>query len=158
MHSDPSIDPQVLLWGVSSTGYFEALNAWLPAFEETLSDAIFTKDPTSSDQRLKALCEVSRGYVYLVARTGVTGRHTDVGESIEGTVERLRRCTDLPIALGFGIDSRQAAERTWKATDGAGWVRPSSASSKSTAMRRTWPNASGVLSEAPFLELINHHP
>ncbi len=82
-------------------------------------DTVFLAAPTSSDQRLKAICEVSRGFVYLVARTGVTGRHTEVGQQIETTVERLRQQTDLPIALGFGIDSRQAVERVWKAVEGA---------------------------------------
>ena len=82
-------------------------------------DTVFLAAPTSSDRRLKTICEVSRGFVYLVARTGVTGRHTVVGQEIESTIARLRPHTSLPIAVGFGIDSRQAVERVWKAADGA---------------------------------------
>ena len=82
-------------------------------------DTVFLAAPTSSDQRLESICRSCRGFVYLVARTGVTGMHTQVGGEIEATVRRLRRSTDLPIALGFGIDSRQAVERVWRMADGA---------------------------------------
>ena len=82
-------------------------------------ETIFLAAPTSSDQRLEAISRNSRGFLYLVARTGVTGRQTDVSESVPGTVERLRRFTDLPIAVGFGITTREDVERVWQWAEGA---------------------------------------
>ena len=82
-------------------------------------DTIFLAAPTSSDQRLEAISESSRGFLYLVARTGVTGRHTDVSESVPATVERIRRFTDLPIAVGFGITTRKDVELVWQWAEGA---------------------------------------
>ncbi len=64
-------------------------------------DTIFLAAPTSSDQRLQKIREVSRGFVYLVARTGVTGRQSDVEASVPKTVKRLRRYTQLPHCRGL---------------------------------------------------------
>ena len=82
-------------------------------------DTIFLAAPTSSDQRLQKIREVSRGFVYLVARTGVTGSQTDVEASVPKMVERLRRYTQLPIAVGFGITSAQDVSKVWQYADGA---------------------------------------
>lgn len=82
-------------------------------------DTIFLAAPTSSDQRLEKIREVSRGFVYLVARTGVTGRQSDVEASVPKTVERLRGYTQLPIAVGFGITSAQDVSKVWQYADAA---------------------------------------
>ncbi len=82
-------------------------------------DTIFLAAPTSSDERLEKIARASRGFLYLVARTGVTGRQTDVQESVPATIERIRRFTDLPIAVGFGITSAADVEKVWKVADGA---------------------------------------
>ena len=82
-------------------------------------DTIFLAAPTSSDQRLEAISESSRGFLYLVARTGVTGRHTNVSEFVPATVERIRRFTDLPIAVGFGITTQKDVELVWQWAEGA---------------------------------------
>ncbi len=82
-------------------------------------ETIFLAAPTSSDQRLEVISRSSRGFLYLVARTGVTGRQTDVSESVPVMVERVRRHTDLPIAVGFGITTREDVERVWQWAEGA---------------------------------------
>jgi tryptophan synthase alpha chain len=82
-------------------------------------DTIFLAAPTSSDQRLEKIREVSRGFVYLVARTGVTGKQSDVEALVPKTVERLRRYTELPIAVGFGITSAQDVSKVWQYADAA---------------------------------------
>ena len=82
-------------------------------------DTIFLAAPTSSDQRLQKILEVSRGFVYLVARTGVTGSQSDVEALVPKTVERLRRYTQLPIAVGFGITSAQDVSKVWQYADAA---------------------------------------
>jgi tryptophan synthase alpha chain len=70
-------------------------------------DTVFLAAPTSSNGRLRALARLSRGFVYLIGRRGVTGAPTEVGAEIKGLVRRLRRATRLPVAVGFGISRRE---------------------------------------------------
>lgn len=82
-------------------------------------DTVFLAAPTSSDDRLQKICAHSRGFVYLVARTGVTGGQTDIDALVPETVSRLRRYTELPICVGFGITSHEDVQRVWKYAEGA---------------------------------------
>ncbi len=82
-------------------------------------DTIFLAAPTSSDERLQKICDVSQGFLYLVARTGVTGKQTDVEAAVPKTVELLRRYTRLPIAVGFGITSKEDVRKVWQYADAA---------------------------------------
>ena len=82
-------------------------------------DIIFLAAPTSSDARLEKVSRASGGFVYLVARTGVTGKRSDVESQVPATIRRLRRYSDLPIAVGFGITSAQDVRRVWRYADAA---------------------------------------
>jgi tryptophan synthase alpha chain len=64
---------------------------------------VFLAAPTSTDQRLQQIAEASRGFVYAVSRTGVTGTRQEVAADARELVRRLRRFTRLPVAVGFGI-------------------------------------------------------
>lgn len=66
-------------------------------------DTVFLAAPTSSNGRLRAIARLSRGFVYLISRRGVTGARSDVPAEVKGLVKRLRRSTRLPVAVGFGI-------------------------------------------------------
>jgi len=66
---------------------------------------VFLAAPTSTDQRLKRIADASRGFVYAVSRTGVTGTREEVAVDARELVRRLRRFTRLPIAVGFGIST-----------------------------------------------------
>jgi tryptophan synthase alpha chain len=68
---------------------------------------IFLAAPTSTDQRLKRIADSSRGFVYAVSRTGVTGARDDLRQDARDLVSRLRRWTSSPIAVGFGISNAQ---------------------------------------------------
>ena len=68
---------------------------------------VFLAAPTSSDERLKRIAGASRGFVYAVSRTGVTGQRQDLATDAQKLVKRLRRVTKLPIALGFGISTAE---------------------------------------------------
>lgn len=70
-------------------------------------DTVFLAAPTSPDERLKAICEASRGFVYAVSRTGVTGTRQELAADASGLVGRIKRFTKLPIAVGFGISTAQ---------------------------------------------------
>jgi tryptophan synthase alpha chain len=66
---------------------------------------IFLAAPTSSDHRLKMIADVSEGFVYAISRVGITGARQDLASDARRLVERLRRFTRLPIAVGFGIST-----------------------------------------------------
>ena len=67
---------------------------------------VFLAAPTSTDERLKRIADASRGFVYAVSRTGVTGARAEVAADARELVQRLRKFTRLPIAVGFGISTR----------------------------------------------------
>jgi tryptophan synthase alpha chain len=68
-------------------------------------DMIFLVAPTSTDERLKLVAEHARGFIYAVSRAGVTGVRTSVSAEAEKLVNRVRRFSPLPIAVGFGISN-----------------------------------------------------
>ena len=68
-------------------------------------DTIFLAAPTSTDERLARIAEVSTGFLYLVSRTGVTGTREVLPEGLPALARRVRKFTSLPIAVGFGISA-----------------------------------------------------
>lgn len=76
-------------------------------FRETLAavgiDTIFLLSPTTTDARIKRAGELGRGFLYCISRLGVTGARDTVSTDASTLVGRVRRHTDLPIALGFGL-------------------------------------------------------
>jgi tryptophan synthase alpha chain len=77
----------------------------LAAFEAEHIDPIFIFAPTTSDARMQQIAARARGFVYCVARKGVTGAKTDFA-ALGSYLERCRRATQLPLALGFGVKDR----------------------------------------------------
>lgn len=71
---------------------------------------IFIFSPTTSDERMKYLSSFGKGFIYCVARKGVTGAHTDFSRDLETYLARCRKVTDLPLALGFGVKDRADVE------------------------------------------------
>ena len=68
---------------------------------------VFLASPTSPDARLKRIAQASKGFIYAVSRTGVTGTRQQVAEDARKLVKRLRKVTNLPIAVGFGISTAE---------------------------------------------------
>jgi len=68
-------------------------------------DMIFLVAPTSTDDRLRLVADHASGFVYAVSRAGVTGTRESVSVEAEKLVNRMRRFTSLPIAVGFGISN-----------------------------------------------------
>jgi tryptophan synthase alpha chain len=83
----------------------EEANDYLSAMRTHDLAPIFLAAPTSSDARLKRIVEASRGFVYAVSRTGVTGARQQLADDAKKLVLRLRRVTRLPVAVGFGISN-----------------------------------------------------
>ena len=74
--------------------------------EEAGIEPIILMTPTSSDKRLAQLGAASRGMVYAVARKGVTGSKTNMGDDVLELIGRCRQHTDVPVGVGFGISSK----------------------------------------------------
>jgi|HubBroStandDraft_1064217.scaffolds.fasta_scaffold23866_4 tryptophan synthase alpha chain len=68
---------------------------------------IFLAAPTSPDERLEAIAKNSKGFVYAISRTGITGKQQSVAAEAAELVERIRRWTTLPVAVGFGISNAE---------------------------------------------------
>jgi tryptophan synthase alpha chain len=82
-------------------------------------DTIFLLAPTSTDDRIKLVAKVTRGFVYYVSLTGVTGSKLAVQNSIKDALLRIKSATDKPVAVGFGISSPdQAAQVSLWGADG----------------------------------------
>ena len=75
--------------------------------------------PTSSDARIQDACKAAGGFIYCVSLTGVTGARSSLSEQTAGLVARIRRHTDLPILVGFGVSQREHLEAISKFADGA---------------------------------------
>lgn len=63
--------------------------------------------PTSTPERMQVLSRLSRGFIYCVARKGVTGKQTDFDESFNDYMRACRANTELPLAVGFGISRKE---------------------------------------------------
>ena len=91
------------------------LNAKL---KEVNIDSIFLVAPTTTQERIKSILNMTSGYVYYVSLKGVTGASiTDVDE-VERNVCSLRSSTDLPIVVGFGIKDGKSAKAMARVSDG----------------------------------------
>lgn len=82
-------------------------------------DNIFLVAPTSTDERIKLIAEHTTGFVYVVARTGVTGVRESVSLAVSDLVARVRKQTALPVAVGFGISTPEHVREVWSYADGA---------------------------------------
>ncbi len=80
---------------------------------------VFLAAPTSTDERLRAIARHSRGFIYAISRTGITGTRQEVASDARQLVERLRGFTHLPIAVGFGISNAEQFSEVGKFAEAA---------------------------------------
>ena len=74
--------------------------------------------PTSTPARVAAIGADARGFVYTVSVTGTTGERGELPDGLEATVARVRRATELPVAVGFGISTAAQARAVADIADG----------------------------------------
>ena len=79
---------------------------YLAAMAASALDPVFIFAPNSSDERMRQIAAHARGFVYCVARKGVTGQQTDFSADLESYLARCRAATGLPLAVGFGVKDR----------------------------------------------------
>ncbi|RLB80817.1 MAG: tryptophan synthase subunit alpha [Deltaproteobacteria bacterium] len=80
---------------------------YLGAMEKHNLDPIFIFSPTTPDKRMKYLASFGKGFIYCVARKGVTGVDTDFSKQLKKYLDRCRKATDLPLAVGFGVKEKK---------------------------------------------------
>lgn len=79
---------------------------------------VYLLAPTSTPERIKLVAEKSKGFIYLVSLTGVTGARAEMPPGLKAFVDRVRDVTDTPLAVGFGIGSGQQARAVAELADG----------------------------------------
>jgi len=84
----------------------EEAQDYLAAMAESSLDPIFIYSPNTKPERLAAIASYARGFVYCVARKGVTGTRTAFSDDLSQYLARARAATHLPLAVGFGVKER----------------------------------------------------
>ncbi|MDR4498575.1 MAG: tryptophan synthase subunit alpha [Candidatus Scalindua sp.] len=74
--------------------------------------------PTTTDRRMEMIVEKSQGFLYYIAVVGITGVRNTLSGDLAENIQKIRRKTGLPVALGFGISNREQAKMAGKIADG----------------------------------------
>jgi tryptophan synthase alpha chain len=96
----------------------EELDPWAAEADAAGVATILLVAPSSPIDRVERICARSRGFVYAVARMGVTGERAAVGDDVTAVVERIRSCTDLPVCVGVGVSTPEQAAEVCQVADG----------------------------------------
>lgn len=81
-------------------------------------DLILLVAPTSTRQRIKAIAKLASGFVYVLARTGVTGVRPSLEETLAGQVRLVRKVTRAKVVVGFGISTAEQVQQVARLADG----------------------------------------
>lgn len=82
-------------------------------------DTILLLSPTTSDERLRKAAALGSGFLYAISRLGVTGARNEIADGAEDMVRRIRRVSNLPVALGFGISKPDHVRQVGQWADAA---------------------------------------
>lgn len=96
----------------------DELGGWAEAADAHDVETVLLAAPTTPDDRLAAICERSRGFVYGVSLMGVTGERTALASQAGNMGRRLKAITDLPVLLGIGISNAEQAVEASRFGDG----------------------------------------
>jgi tryptophan synthase alpha chain len=80
---------------------------------------VFLVAPTSTEERIRLVAGASTGFIYAVSRAGVTGVRQSLSEAAANLVQLIRRFSDLPVAVGFGISTPEQVDEVWRTADAA---------------------------------------
>ncbi|MCK5594688.1 tryptophan synthase subunit alpha [bacterium] len=93
----------------------------MPIYDETKNSSlavIFLAAPTSTDDRIKLIGRMTKGFIYYVSLTGVTGARGMLPRTIKRNVSRIKSLTSKPVSVGFGISTPQQAKEVASYADG----------------------------------------
>jgi len=81
-------------------------------------DLIYLLSPTSTEERIQLVASKASGFIYLVSVTGVTGARNELPRELESFVTRVRKRTEKPLCVGFGVSTPEQARRIAEVADG----------------------------------------
>jgi tryptophan synthase alpha chain len=96
----------------------EELREWQPAAVQAGLDTVQLVSPVTPDDRLKAVCDASHGFVYVVSLMGVTGERNRLADSATVLAKRVKAVTDKPVLVGVGISTPEQAVAAAAEADG----------------------------------------
>lgn len=96
----------------------EEAGSYTPIFQQYGLVNIFLIAPTTSDKRMQSIADMASGFLYYVSLKGVTGSAKLDVEEVRGRVENIRSCSSLPVCVGFGIKTAEAAAAVADYADG----------------------------------------
>jgi tryptophan synthase alpha chain len=96
----------------------EEIAPWAIEADAAGVDTVLLVAPSSPPERVERICARARGFVYAVARMGVTGERSDLGSAEASVVERIRRVSDMPVCVGVGISTPEQAAEVCQVADG----------------------------------------
>lgn len=92
---------------------------FLKLLREHQLDMIFLLAPTSSEQRMAKVAKLASGFIYAVSRTGITGMQQTLSDTVAPLVSKIKKFSNLPVAVGFGISTSKHVKEVWQCADGA---------------------------------------
>jgi tryptophan synthase alpha chain len=96
----------------------EESETWLAAAESASINPIYVVAPSTQDARLAKVTAKTGGFIYAASIMGVTGARTQVSSGAERLVARIRQVSDLPVAVGLGVSTREQARDLSRYADG----------------------------------------
>ncbi len=96
----------------------EELGPWAAEADAAGVETVLMVAPSTPEPRVAALCARSRGFVYAVARMGVTGEQIPLGDRAGAVVRRVRQATDKPVCVGVGVSTPELAVEVCAEADG----------------------------------------
>ncbi len=96
----------------------EEAHEYVGAMQRHGLGTVFLAAPTSTERRLQLVAQYSTGFIYLVSRTGVTGERDSLSNLVAPLVEAMRKVTDLPLAVGFGVSKPEHVTELGRQVEG----------------------------------------
>jgi tryptophan synthase alpha chain len=96
----------------------EEQGPWRAAADAAGVETVLLAGPITPDDRLRAVCDQTRGYVYGVNLMGITGERASIGEQAAVLAGRLKAATDKPVLMGFGVSTPDQAAEVAATSDG----------------------------------------
>lgn len=97
----------------------EELGPWAEEADAAEVATVLLVAPSTPEERVARICARSRGFVYAVARMGVTGERESLGHETEDVVRRIQKVTDTPVCVGVGVSTPAQARAACAVADGA---------------------------------------
>lgn len=97
---------------------FEQAQPWKSSATTAGINTIFVVAPSTTDERLKKVAGITSGFIYAASLMGVTGTRTAISDSARALVGRIRKVSDLPIAVGLGVSTPEQASEVASYADG----------------------------------------